>query len=778
MRMNPRHLFAAALLLVPVTVATAQSATVESVQTAIDYVWILAASALVFLMQAGFMTLESGMARAKNSINIAIKNLADFIISVAGFWAVGFGLMFGESRWGLVGTTDFFLDIGDDPWRAVFFVFQAVFAGTAATIDSGAVAERTRFAAYVIVSGVTSIIIYPIFGHWAWGSFLNGSTQGWLEALGFLDFAGSTVVHSIGGWVALAGVLIVGPRIGRFDADGTPHKIPPHNLVLVYLGTFILFFGWFGFNAGSTLAATPTIATITLNTVLAAAFGGIVASGLSWIFSPGNLPEAEAIANGVLGGLVGITAGCAFVDAGGAAAIGAVAGAIVFFGSIILERLRIDDVVGAIPVHGFSGLWGTIAVGIFMTPAHLAATGNSRIGQIGVQALGAGAAFLWAFPIAVVVMLIIRATIGIRVSSEDEEIGLNIAEHGATSSLIGLARSMNQVGSGGRYDASLTVDVEYGTEIGELAENFNRMLAALIDKEARIARTTTKQKAAMARLAETRARERELREKIEEQQAQADARVRTFAQQMERDVDAIRAEFDRMNGALGLSVTSAGSMAGSFDGMSADLARLIASFDEISGGTGKAGTLVRESAARVKEAVGAVTRLADATATIRSVVGAIDEISERTRLLAINAGIEAAHAGEAGRGFRVVAAEVKSLAGTTAQSAHAIFEMIDSVRDQSVAAVAAIELIGDLITRVDAVHSEIGDAVAQETTVTDEVRASVATARADIDAVKASIESIRSGADEVSRRVGASAQALQEVVGAADGARPHERYSP
>ncbi|MCH8290104.1 ammonium transporter, partial [Candidatus Poribacteria bacterium] len=220
-----------------------------------DYIWVLIAATLVFLMQAGFMCLESGMARAKNSINVAIKNMADFVLSVVGFWMVGFGLMFGISQSGLFGTSEFLINIGENPWRAIFFVFQGVFCGTAATIDSGAIAERTRFGTYLFVSFITSCLIYPIFGHWVWGSFLNGETPGWLEARGFIDFAGSTVVHSVGGWVALAGVIVIGPRLGKFAEDGTPRKIPAHNLPLVYLGTFILFFGWFGFNCGSTLAA-------------------------------------------------------------------------------------------------------------------------------------------------------------------------------------------------------------------------------------------------------------------------------------------------------------------------------------------------------------------------------------------------------------------------------------------------------------------------------------------------------------------------------------------
>lgn len=264
--------------------------------------------------------------------------------------------------------------------------------------------------------------------------------------MGFLDFAGSTVVHSVGGWVALAGTIVVGPRIGKF-IKGKPVKIPPHNLLMVYLGTFILFFGWFGFNGGSTLAASVDIAGIIFNTILGGAFGAIVAGGLSWATSPKKHPDAEMIANGLLAGLLGITAGCAFVETWAAAVIGAVSGLVVFGGSIFLERvLKLDDVVGAIPVHGMCGIWGTLAVGIFITDKHLAATsGLTRLEQFGVQGLGVLVCALWAFGIAFLVSLILKHTMGMRVTSEAEEIGLNVAEHGATTSLIGLAQSMNRL---------------------------------------------------------------------------------------------------------------------------------------------------------------------------------------------------------------------------------------------------------------------------------------------------------------------------------------------
>lgn len=250
----------------------------------LNYIWVLMCAGLVFFMQAGFMCVESGLARAKNSINVAIKNLADFVLATILFWFVGFGLMFGKSWNGIIGTSEFMINI-DNTWEIAFITFQIVFVGTAATIDSGAVAERTKFMSYLILSAIVSMVIYPVFGHWAWGSLFFNEQSGWLENMGFKDFAGSTVVHSVGGWVALAGVIIIGPRKDKFDEKGKARKLHAHNMPLTFLGTFILIFGWFGFNCGSTLAATKEIAPIAFNTILSGCFACIVCSFLSTILS-------------------------------------------------------------------------------------------------------------------------------------------------------------------------------------------------------------------------------------------------------------------------------------------------------------------------------------------------------------------------------------------------------------------------------------------------------------------------------------------------------------
>ncbi|MFW8600892.1 ammonium transporter [Desulfobacterota bacterium M19] len=401
---------------------TSNAAAIQGVQTNLNYVWTLVAAALVFFMQAGFALVETGFTRAKNAINILMKNLMDFVIGSLVFWAVGFGLMFGANHGGLFGTTGFFLSdfhVGGDPWVLAFWMFQCVFAATAATIVSGAMAERTKFNSYLIYSAVVCAVIYPIFGSWAWGSLFHGG--GWLEHMGFVDFAGSTVVHSIGGWAALAGAIVLGPRIGKYGKDGKPRAIHGHNIPLATLGVFILWIGWFGFNPGSTTAGDTDIAMIFVNTNLAGAAGCLTALFTSWMLF--KKPEIGMTLNGALAGLVAITAGCANVTPTSSIIIGAIAGVLVVFSVLFIDRIHIDDPVGAVSVHGVCGAWGTLAAGLFNI-------GGPTAHLIIAQLTGIGTAFAWSFGCAFILFKILSMTIGLRASEIEEIEGLDIHEHG------------------------------------------------------------------------------------------------------------------------------------------------------------------------------------------------------------------------------------------------------------------------------------------------------------------------------------------------------------
>ncbi len=416
--------------------------------SALDILWILIAGILVFFMQAGFALVESGFTRAKNVGNIIMKNFMDFSSGSLIFWIVGYSIMYGGDG-AFFGAFDLFYNEPGD-YHNLFF--QTVFAATAATIVSGAMAERTKFSTYLIFSVVITAVIYPISGHWVWGGgWLNPSLpegfETWeavkaagkevpfiISAAGttFHDFAGSTVVHSVGGWAALAGAWTIGPRLGKYN--GSANAIPGHNMVLGALGVFVLWLGWFGFNPGSQLAISGdnanAVASIVITTNLAAAAGAIVTMFVTW-FRYGK-PDLSMTLNGALAGLVGITAGCDIVSPGGAATIGALSGLLVVFSIEFFDKkLKVDDPVGAISVHGVCGALGTLLVGIFATDGGLFYGGGASLlfsQLIGVVAIGA-----WAFGLGLVLFQVLKATIGLRVSEQEEREGLDIHEHGQSS---------------------------------------------------------------------------------------------------------------------------------------------------------------------------------------------------------------------------------------------------------------------------------------------------------------------------------------------------------
>ncbi len=403
----------------------------DELQLILNTLWVVFAASLVFFMQAGFAMLESGMVRSKNAVNVIMKNYIDMAFCSLAFWAVGYGLMFGANPTGFFGTDHFVLH-DTDSWSYTLLLFQIMFAATAATIVSGALAERIRYWPYIICAILISSFIYPIFGSWAWGGDSESHTMGWLKALGFIDFAGSSVVHAIGGWCALAGVIVLKPRLGRFDKararvvqnpskQNKQHSIPGHNLPLVALGGFILWFGWFGFNGGSTLEANANIGKIILNTHLSGAAG--VFSAMLTLFIIRKPLLLTSAVNGGLGGLVAICAGCAYMTPPFALLTGSIAGIITIFGSRLLEKLRLDDAVGAVSVHAFAGTWGTLAVGLF----HSEQLFNSE--RLMIQALGAGIACLWAFSTAWVMFTLLNFIVKLRAKTSDERKGLDYSEH-------------------------------------------------------------------------------------------------------------------------------------------------------------------------------------------------------------------------------------------------------------------------------------------------------------------------------------------------------------
>jgi len=404
-------------------------------------IWLLLAAVLVFFMQAGFAMVETGLTRSKNASNIMMKNMMDFSVGALAFWAIGYALMYGTDGSSILGWSKELAFMksfgsGQNMAESASWLFQVVFAATAATIVSGAMAERTNFAAYCLYSLIISALLYPATGHWIWGG------DGWLGGMGMRDFAGSTVVHSVGAWAALAGCILIGPRKGKYGKDGKVNVIPGHNMPLAALGVFILWFGWYGFNPGSTLGAVDGVAHVAVTTTLAAAAGAVAAMILTWILF--KKPDLSMTLNGALAGLVGITAPCASVSALSAVIIGLVAGVLVVFSCLFLERkLKIDDPVGAISVHGVCGAWGTIAVGLFGQQSIDVMFWDSEtcisdglffgggFHQLGIQLLGVASVFVTVFVIAFILFYILKVTVGLRVNEEEEAIGLDVSEHGS-----------------------------------------------------------------------------------------------------------------------------------------------------------------------------------------------------------------------------------------------------------------------------------------------------------------------------------------------------------
>jgi ammonium transporter, Amt family len=420
---------------------------VKSLSTDMDTVWVLITAFLVFWMQAGFALVETGLTRAKNTVNICMKNLLDFCFASIVFWAFGFAVMFGEGN-KLFGTSGWCLHanlastFSSLSWTPVCldakFIFQLVFAGTAATIVSGAMAERTKFSCYLIYSVVISLLIYPVSGHWIWGGGLLSAGNLFGEGKGMFDFAGSTVVHSVGGWLALTGAIVLGPRMGKYGPGGKVNAIPGHNFPLMILGVFILWLGWFGFNPGSTMMATgcgAAIAHIAVTTNFAAATGTIGALLTSKLWF--GKWDASMAGNGCLAGLVAVTAPCAFVDNWAAGLIGLVAGVLVVASVVFIDRkLKIDDPVGAVSVHLVNGMWGTLALGLFSNPVY-GSTGplsglfyGGGIGQFKMQLVGVVLVGAWCLLTGFALFLALKATMGLRVSPEEELKGLDMDEHG------------------------------------------------------------------------------------------------------------------------------------------------------------------------------------------------------------------------------------------------------------------------------------------------------------------------------------------------------------
>ena len=668
------------------SISTPSLAADPSSQDNLNLIWIMIAAAMVFFMQAGFTALEAGFIRAKNSINVAIKNVSDLIMTITAFWFLGFGLMFGNTLSGWIGTDTFQLEGQQDPFGFAFFTFQAVFAGTAATIVSGAIAERVKFVSYLIIALVIGALIYPVVGHWIWGGALIDGASGWLADKGFVDFAGSTVVHSTGAWVGLAGVIILGPRLGRFDKDGNPREIPGHNLALATIGVFILWFGWFGFNGGSTLTGDASVTKIILNTLLAAALGGVTNFVLSMGIS--QTPQVEKMLNGVLGGLVGITAGCDAVDPTGAVLIGITSGMVVYGAEyLMLYVFKLDDPVNAIAAHGFAGAWGTLALAIF-APAEALPAGDN-MAQLAIQAQGVFSCFVWSFGLGVILFLILKKLNLLRVPPEDEEKGLNVSEHGSKMIWLETMTAIRDIVETG--DLSQRVEIEHGTEMGEVAASFNKLLDQLEDDvciateiangnlNLTISPRSDKDRLSLAMNQML----TNLRTVVTQVQSTASAvnryvgELNQYGEELHDTNDLLQASIAQVSHNVCITQNAAQNMTDKAENGSKVISETVHMITNIQNS--------------MQGLAGIINKLDNSSQNIGEIVETIEDISDQTNLLALNAAIEAARAGEHGLGFSVVASEVRDLASRSISAAHEVAAIVTEISKETSIAVQQTE---------------------------------------------------------------------------------------
>ncbi len=710
-------------------------------QSNLNITWIIVAAAMVFFMQAGFTSLETGMIRAKNSINVAIKNVSDMIVTIIVFWAIGFGVMFGDSYNGLIGHSGFFLDGFSKPDHYAFFVFQVVFAGTAATIVSGAVAERVQFKAYIFGSTVLGIFIYPVVGHWIWGGALIENASGWLADMQFVDFAGSTVVHSVGGWVGLAAAWMLGPRIGRFAADGTPQDIQGHDISYSAIGVFILWFGWFGFNGGSTLVGDESVPQVVLNTMLAPAAAGVTCFFLSMLITHNTLVEVEKVLNGILAGLVGITAGCAAVEPVGAIMIGISSGIVYLFAEWLLLKLRIDDPLNAIPVHGFCGAWGTLALAFFAPVEQLPAGGH--LAQAWIQLIGIISVFAWAFSTGLILFWLFKIFGVLRVSPEDEETGLNITEHGAKTIWLDTMQTMQQIIHDGNL--SRRVAEEYGTEAGQVAKMFNHFLGELeetVNKADAISKGFIQQNIAIKGnqdlLGQAMAHMVESLNGIVEQVNQFAVAIGGMSSQLSSAHELIDNKNNQLLHAVdegNHSLSTMNHVLEEVESSKNELTTDLHHLEKVVSGVDLAINNTRKNVEAVKFQMGQISQFSEhslkssetmlsetqkgihavneantgmnniaetvddlslqihqldkSSVAIQEIVETVNDISFQTNLLALNASVEAARAGEAGNGFAIVANEVRKLAQKSSVAAKDIKDHIETIRSQTQSTVEA-----------------------------------------------------------------------------------------
>lgn len=738
-------------------------------QTNSDHIWTMIAAFIVFLMQGGFLLLEAGLVRSKNSINVAQKNLADFFLSSTFFYIIGFNLMYGATVGGWFGWSSDYYSLGESSgWDHTFFVYQIVFCGAAATIVSGALAERIKFEAYLITAIFVSIAIYPLFGHWAWGDKLTGVPT-LLTALGYMDYAGSSVVSAIGGWSALAGLFVIGVRIGKYNEDGSINHIQGHSLVLAAFGALVLWVGWLAFNTGLAHAGSGELAHIVSNTLLGGAFGGLTGLILGRFYDGVFRPERSIF--GALGGLVAITAGCDVLPTYGAIICGIVAGFLVLGATWLMEyKLKLDDAICAVPVHGVCGTWAVIALAIFAPEEKLLA--GSRIDQLEVQLIGAALAFFVAFGLSYIFFRILDAIMGLRVCEAWEKVGLNTAEHGATLGTGLLQEALMDIVQG-KGDLTQRLDETTGDESAEIAHLFNRFIGniqKLMRGLTQNAHTLSESSKNLSQISTY------LASSSEEVTAQA-KQVAGSSASASKDVDEIAETVKAVTASVTSISANATQMSSNMKQVSNAISEMTEAITDISKNAYVASDISSRAQELALNAAQTMKTLEQATHKIGDIVSFIKKIAGQTNMLALNATVEAAKAGESGKGFAVVAGEVKSLAKQTAKATEDITRAINDIQSGSNDAMSVIDEVETIIETINTSISGISAAVEEQSNTTAQISQNVDETSASAESIALSISDVAKGAQTMSDSVSNVAKEVRQVTDNIEGFAQEARAS-
>ncbi len=723
-----------------------------------DHLWTITAALIVFLMQGGYLLYEAGLVRSKNSINVAQKNLADAFISATFYYLIGFNIMYGHSLYGVIGWgTDHYSLTNLSSEMHTFFVYQIVFCGTVATIVSGALAERMRFGAYLACTAFISTVIYPIFGHWAWGNKLDPTNHTFLTDDGFIDFAGSTVVSATGGWVALAGLLVIGPRLGKYNEHGKVMPIHGHSIVLAVMGGLILWLGAMAFNSGLAHAGSEELAHVISNTVLAGSFGGLTCLIIGRLHEGIYRPQRSLY--GMLGGVVAVAAGCHIFPTISTLIVSITAGFVCYFGfEYLTHKLKIDDAVCAIPINGLCGAMGTIMVGPLMLSERLP-EGATHWSQTLVQMEGVLVSFLWAFCVSYLFFKLVDYYFGLRVTPEEEIIGLNTAEHGTTLGTGLLQEALYDIVEG-EHDLTRRLDQTTGDESAEIAYMFNKFIERMqflmisITQNAKVLNTSSERLSRMSGVFS------ESFEDIFKESEELGGTTNTISSQ----VDNVAGIARTINQDVAEIARNAGDMSRNLHDVSDMVSNMTHSMQDIASNAGGVSEVTSTAQQQAAQANRSMNQLIQSTERIDGVVDLIKDIAEQTNLLALNAVIESARAGEAGKGFSVVANQVKSLAQQTAQATEDITTRINDMVKNTNDVRQVISDVTDIISMIDTSITSISESVSHHNQDTKTMSGKLDQSTDGVQAVAESIESVSNGIQTVSSSMQDAAKALNDVL--------------